>query len=80
MEKRRPSLPANRDFVVQMHTDVQIEQGDFKGRVEHLVSHEAEHFASLEELRGFISRILTAQKLKEVEEPEEAEERDTAPS
>ena len=43
MNKNQPSLPARRAFVVQLHADAQVEQGHFKGRVEHLVSHQAEH-------------------------------------
>jgi hypothetical protein len=60
MRKNQPSLPAARGFVVQIHADAQLEQGDFKGRVEHLVSMEAEHFASAAELLAFMTRILTA--------------------
>jgi len=43
MSRTQPSLPANRAFVVQLHADAQPERGDFKGRVEHLVS-EVDHF------------------------------------
>jgi hypothetical protein len=60
MHKNQPSLPAARAFVVQLHADAQLEHGDVKGRVEHLTSMEAEHFASAEELLAFMARILTA--------------------
>jgi hypothetical protein len=50
MDKNQPSLPASRAFVVQVHVDARVEQGHFSGRVEHLVSHQATHFESLEEL------------------------------
>jgi hypothetical protein len=59
MSKNQPSLPARRAFVVQFHADAQVEQGHFKGRVEHLVSHQAAHFESLQELLAFIVRVLT---------------------
>lgn len=39
MANKQPSLPANRAFVVQLHADAQPEQGQFRGRVEHLVSY-----------------------------------------
>ncbi len=42
MSKNQPSLPAKRAFVGQVHADAQVEQGRWKGRVEHLVSGEAE--------------------------------------
>jgi hypothetical protein len=62
MHKDQPSLPANRAFVVQLHADAQPEQGDFKGRVEHLSSYQAAHFDSFEELLAFMRRRLTAQQ------------------
>lgn len=62
MPRTQPSLPAKRAFVVQVHADARIEQHDFKGRVEHLVSGEATHFDSLEELTAFIVQILTEQQ------------------
>ncbi len=46
MKPSQPSLPANRAFVVQLHKDAKPAQGDVRGRVEHLVSSEADHFAS----------------------------------
>lgn len=58
MPKNQPSLPAKRAFVVQIHADAHVEQGQWKGRVEHLVSGEAEHFESLEELVAFFTQIL----------------------
>jgi hypothetical protein len=61
MLKSQPPLPAKRAFVVQVHADAQVEQGQWKGRVEHLVSGEADHFDSLEELTTFIVQILTKQ-------------------
>jgi len=62
MPRTQPSLPAKCAFVVQMHAEARVEQHDFKGRVEHLVSGEATHFNSLEELTAFIVQILTEQQ------------------
>jgi hypothetical protein len=59
MNKNQPSLPTNRAFVVQIHRDARVEDGEFKGRVEHIVSYEATHFESLEELAAFIVRVVT---------------------
>ena len=52
-------MPANRAFVVQLHAEAQVEQGEFKGRVEHIVSMRATHFHSLEELVTFIVQKVT---------------------
>ena len=60
MAKKRPSFPANRAFVVQLHADAQPEQGQFRGRVEHIVSYQAAHFAAVEELTAFMVRVLAA--------------------
>lgn len=62
MSKNQPSLPAKRAFVVQIHADAHVGQRQWKGRVEHLVSGEAEHFESLEELVAFMTQILTQQQ------------------
>jgi hypothetical protein len=45
---------------VQLHAEAQIEQGEFRGRVEHVVSYQAAHFGSLEELVALMVRVLTA--------------------
>jgi hypothetical protein len=63
MPQNQPSLPTNRAFVVQLHADAQPEQGNWKGRVEHLNSMEATHFTSAEELLAFMARTLSAQQL-----------------
>ena len=57
--KQQPSLPAQRAFVVQLHADAQPEKGQFSGRVEHIVSYQSAHFASVEELTAFMVRVLT---------------------
>ena len=56
----RPSLPTNRAFAVQLHADAQMEHGEFTGRVEHVVSMQATHFHSLEELGAFMVQVVTA--------------------
>jgi len=56
--KHQPSLPAARAFVVQLHADANVEQGYWQGRVEHLVSYQATHFRSLEELLTFMTEVL----------------------
>jgi len=58
MDRNQPPLPTKRAFVVQLHVDAQVEHGQWEGRVEHLNSGEAEHFASSEELLAFIARVL----------------------
>jgi len=45
--------------VVQFRAETAVEQGRFVGRVEHVVSGQATHFDSLEELLAFIARVLT---------------------
>ncbi len=55
----KPSLPAKRAFVVQLHADAKVEQGEFRGRVEHIVSMRATHFHSLEELVAFLVEVVT---------------------
>jgi hypothetical protein len=61
MPKNKPSLPSNRAFVVQLRWDADVEHGDFRGRVEHFVSMQADHFESVEELVAFIVRLVAAQ-------------------
>jgi hypothetical protein len=53
-------LPADRAFVVQLYAETAVAPGQLRGRVEHVVSGQATHFASLAELLGFIMRVLTA--------------------
>lgn len=62
MAKNQPVLPAKRAFVVQIHAEAQVEQGQWKGRAEHLSSGESDHFESLEELTAFIVQTLTKQQ------------------
>ena len=63
--KQRPSLPAKRAFVVQVHTDAQVAQGQWQGRVEHIVSFRATHFQSIEELLAFMVKVLSEPEQEE---------------
>jgi hypothetical protein len=55
-------------FVVQFRVGTDIEGGRLEGRVEHVVSGQATHFHSLEELLAFIARVLTEVRAKRPEE------------
>lgn len=52
-------LPAQRAFLVQVHAEAEVAQGRLAGRVEHVVSGQATHFASPEELLAFMALVLT---------------------
>jgi hypothetical protein len=52
-------LSVHRAFVVYFRTDSNVARGPIEGRVEPVVSGQATHFASLEELLAFIGRVLT---------------------
>src|SRR5215470_15579721 len=52
-------LPARRAFLVQVHAEAEVAQGRLAGRVEHVMSGHATHFASPEELLAFMARVLT---------------------
>jgi hypothetical protein len=61
---RRPAdsvhpLPAQRAFLVQVRADAEVAEGRLTGRVEHVASGQATHFASPEELLAFMGRVLT---------------------
>ena len=45
-------------FVVQFRVETDLAQGCCTGRVEHVVSGQAAHFQSLEELLAFIAQVL----------------------
>jgi len=46
-------------FVIQFRPESDIEAGRFEGRVEHVASSRATRFHSLDELLGFIAKVLT---------------------
>ena len=47
-------------FVVHFRLSTNIAQGRIEGRVEHVVSGQATHFSSLEELLAFMARVLAS--------------------
>jgi len=63
--KQQSSLPAKRAFVVQIHADAKVEQGQWQGRVEHVVSYQATRFQSLEELLAFMMKVLSEPEQEE---------------
>jgi hypothetical protein len=74
---RQPSrddrpLPAERAFVVQLHVETDLAQGRIMGRVEHVLSGQAAHFDTLEDLLWFIERVLITLRAEPGDEvPEE---------
>jgi hypothetical protein len=57
LQAESPLSPA-RAFVVQFRTETDVAGGCVTGRVEHVVSGQATHFASIEELLAFIWQVL----------------------
>jgi hypothetical protein len=53
-------LSPSRAFVVQFHTETAVMRGRVSGRVEQVVSGQATHFASVEELLAFIGQVLAS--------------------
>ncbi|MBI3799185.1 MAG: hypothetical protein HY268_19760 [Deltaproteobacteria bacterium] len=51
-------LPVRRAFVVQLSADIEVDRGHWAGRVEHIVSGQAAHLHSLEELLAFMTQML----------------------
>ena len=58
MTKKAPALPTDHAFVVQFRPQTDVTRPYCEGRVEHLVSGQATHFASWEHLRAFIDQVL----------------------
>jgi hypothetical protein len=54
-----PLLP-RRAFVVQLREQANVESGQWVGRIEHVISGQATHFQSLEELQAFVVRVLAS--------------------
>ena len=61
---KKAPLTVHRAFVVYFRVDSDVRQGRVEGRVEHVVSGQAAHFDSLEELLAFMARILTQENTK----------------
>ena len=53
-------LSMHRAFVVQFHADTDLAKGHIAGRVEHVQSGQATHFATVDEFLAFLARGLTA--------------------
>ena len=53
-----PSLPTDRAFVVQFHTQPADAPLSWEGRVEHLTSGQVLRFHAPEELLAFLDRVL----------------------
>jgi hypothetical protein len=60
MSQCLPSLPSNRAFVVQFRPPSAGTSMMWEGRVEHVVSGQAQRFQSPEQLWTFITHVLTA--------------------
>jgi hypothetical protein len=56
--EKSKTLPPVRAFVVQFHDDADIESQGCSGRVEHVISGQAQRFQSLEDLLAFFTRML----------------------
>jgi hypothetical protein len=67
---KRAWLPPERAFVVQFYADTVLETTHMAGRVEHVISGQAEHFYSLATLVAFITHVLAEGGM-----PGEAEQR-----
>ncbi len=52
--RKRPTLPAERAFVVWLRGDYRPAADDLRGRVEHVRSGDVRHFESLAELLAFL--------------------------
>ena len=55
----QPSLPTQRAFVVRLYAESKVEKGQFKGRVEHIVSGRSTRFATMKALKDFMRQVLT---------------------
>jgi hypothetical protein len=60
--QNKPTLPTNRAFVLQFHTEAEVATGHFTGRVEHVASGRSLQFHSVEELLTFMKQILNERK------------------
>ena len=54
-------------FVIQIQPDSSLEDGQIKGRVEHVASTQATRFHSLDELVAFITAVLV--DVRKIEKP-----------
>jgi len=61
MSEKDISLPANRAFVIQLHASSGASEVGHRGRVEHLASGRAMHFADEDELLAFVDSVLATE-------------------
>lgn len=54
-------LSPHRAFVVQLREHVDVEKGQWVGRIEHVTSGVTARFQSLDELVAFVTRVVAAQ-------------------
>lgn len=62
---QEPLLSPGRAFVLQFYPEVDVAEGMFVGRAEHVVSGQTVRFASLEELVAFLARMLAEANTRE---------------
>jgi len=62
MSRPGPTLPTQLAFVVQFAAETAVEPGRFVGRVEHVVSGQAQRFHTREALLAFLTRVLHQQR------------------
>ena len=60
-------------FVVHFRVNSDVAHGRLAGRVEHVVSGQSAHFASLEELLAFIARVLATGRAPPQQGPKRGE-------
>jgi hypothetical protein len=58
MPTSQPAYPTQRAFVVQIHAEVDVAEGEVWGRVEHIVSGQVMHFKTVEALVQFMLQTL----------------------
>jgi len=61
MSEKDVSLPANRAFVIQLQANSGASEVGHRGRVEHLASGRATHFADEDELLAFVDSVLATE-------------------
>jgi len=61
MSEKDVSLPANRAFVIQLQASSGASEVRHRGRVEHLASGRATHFADEDELLAFVDGVLATE-------------------
>ena len=61
MSEKDVSLPANRAFVIQLQASSVASGVGHRGRVEHLASGQAMHFADEDELWAFVDTVLATE-------------------